>query len=137
VGNWFDWAHLRRFGIAHRRPSREAPLLIPLPVRASRGEEETAAHRSYLKASALIVRRANLAVWKKGITIISMFERLNPAVLVLGGVVLVAAIFLIVRSQFSAEARLRRRRRKNYGHTISKAKGPAIKLAVNAEDSKN
>ena len=40
-----------------------------------------------------------------------MFERLNPAVLVLGGVVLAAVLLLIYRSQFSAEARLRHMKR--------------------------
>ena len=65
-----------------------------------------------------------------------MFERLNPAVLVLGALAVVTAIFFVARHFFSPEARLRRRRHKNYGHTISKAKGPSVKLAVNVEQSK-
>ena len=40
----------------------------------------------------------------------------------------------ILSDMVSAEARLARRRRKNYGHTVSKGKGPTIKLAVKAED---
>jgi hypothetical protein len=43
-------------------------------------------------------------------------------------------VLLLWRSQFSAEVRLARRRRKNYGHTVSKGKGPTIKLAVRTKD---
>ena len=63
-----------------------------------------------------------------------MFERFNPVVVVLGGIVAAVALYFLFRSQFGAEARLRRRRRRNYGHTISKAKGPTVKLAANVED---
>lgn len=65
-----------------------------------------------------------------------MFERFNPAILVPGALVAVTAIFFMVRHYFSPEARLRRRRYKNYGHTISKAKGPSVKLAANVEQAK-
>jgi len=45
-----------------------------------------------------------------------------------------AAVLLLPRSLFSAEARLQRRRRKNYARTVSKTKGPTIKLAVRTKD---
>jgi len=61
-----------------------------------------------------------------------MFRELSQAVWFFG-LVAVAAVFLLLRSHFSAEARLARRRRKNYGHTISKGKGPMIKLAAHAQ----
>jgi hypothetical protein len=64
-----------------------------------------------------------------------MFGELNPLVWVLGGPAF-AAVLLLLRSQFSAEARLARRRRKNYGHTVSKGKGPMVKLAVRTEQPK-
>jgi hypothetical protein len=64
-----------------------------------------------------------------------MFGELNPSVWVLGGLTF-AAVLLLLRSQFSAEARLARRRRKNYGHTISRGKGPMVKLAVRTEQPK-
>jgi hypothetical protein len=68
-----------------------------------------------------------------------MFGELNssPAVWLIGGVVAFVAVLLLLRSQFSEEARLRRRRRKNYGPTVSKAKGPTIKLAVKAGEPKD
>jgi len=62
-----------------------------------------------------------------------MLGTLNPSVLLLGFVA-VAAGLLLLRSQFNPEARLRRRRRKNYGHMVSKGKGPTIKLAVRTKD---
>jgi hypothetical protein len=65
-----------------------------------------------------------------------MFGELNPSVWVLGVVVFVG-VLLLLRSQFSAAARLRRRRHKNYGHTVSKSKGPTVKLAVKAEELKD
>lgn len=65
-----------------------------------------------------------------------MFGELSPTVWLLGGV-LFAVVLLLLRSYFSAEARLRRRRRKNYGPTISKGKGPTVKLAVKAENLKD
>jgi len=65
-----------------------------------------------------------------------MLGEINPAVWVLGGIVFAFLLFFLW-SQFSEEARLRRRRRKNYGPTVSKAKGPTIKLAVKAESSKD
>jgi hypothetical protein len=64
-----------------------------------------------------------------------MFGELSPSVWLLGGIVL-AAVLLLLRSQFGAEARLARRRRKNYGHAVSKGKGPMIKLAVKAGEPK-
>ncbi len=64
-----------------------------------------------------------------------MFGALNPLIW-LPGLAVLAVVLLLLRSQFSAEARLRRRRRKNYGQTVSKAKGPSIKLAVEAEKPK-
>ena len=66
-----------------------------------------------------------------------MFGELNPSVLLLSSVVFAAIVLLVFRSQFSQEARLRRRRRKNYGQTVSKSKGPTIKLAVKTEDPKD
>jgi hypothetical protein len=60
---------------------------------------------------------------------------LSPTVWLLGGVVF-AVVLLFLWSQFNEEALLRRRRRKNYAPTVSKAKGPSIKLAVNAEEPK-
>jgi len=65
-----------------------------------------------------------------------MFGELSPSIWLLGGVTF-AVVLLLLRSQFNEEARLRRRRRKNYGPTVSKAKGPSIKLAVNAEEPKD
>ena len=62
-----------------------------------------------------------------------MFGEISPMVWLLGGVLLAVAL-LLLRSQFSADARLRRRRRKNYGHTVSKGKGPTVKLAVKADE---
>jgi hypothetical protein len=62
-----------------------------------------------------------------------MFGQLNLSVWLIGGVAF-AAVLLLWRSQFSAEVRLARRRRKNYGHTVSKGKGPTIKLAVRTKD---
>lgn len=66
-----------------------------------------------------------------------MFGELNPSVLLLSFVALAAVVLLVLRSQFGEEARLRRRRRKNYGQTVSKGKGPKIKLAVKTEEPKN
>lgn len=65
-----------------------------------------------------------------------MFGELSPTVWLLGGV-LFAVVLLLLRSYFSPEARLRRRRRKNYGPTVSKSKGPTVKLAVKAENLKD
>jgi hypothetical protein len=65
-----------------------------------------------------------------------MFGEFNPGMWLIG-LAAVTALFLLLRSQFSAEARLRRRRRRNYGHTVSKAKGPSVKLAVKADEPKD
>jgi hypothetical protein len=58
-----------------------------------------------------------------------MIEKMNLLVWLLAFVACAAAL-LLTRSLFRAEARLQRRRRKNYGRAVSKHKGPAIKLAV-------
>jgi hypothetical protein len=55
--------------------------------------------------------------------------------LLLGGVV-VAAMLWLFRGRFSAEARERRRRRRSYGRVVSRAKRPMVKLAVNTDESK-
>jgi len=66
-----------------------------------------------------------------------MFGELSLSRWVIGFIAIATAIFLLL-SYFSAEARLRRRRRKNYGHTVSKGgKGPMVKLAVRTEESKD
>jgi hypothetical protein len=62
-----------------------------------------------------------------------MFGTLNPSVWLLDFVAFAAGL-LLVRSLFSAEARLQRRRRKNYGNTVLRHKGPTIKLAVRTKD---
>jgi hypothetical protein len=62
-----------------------------------------------------------------------VFATLNPSFWFLG-IIGFAAVLLLARSLFSAGARLQRRRRKNYRRTISKSKGPTIKLAVKTED---
>jgi hypothetical protein len=64
-----------------------------------------------------------------------MFGESSPSVWLLGGVAF-AGLLVFLRSQFNAEARLARRRRKNYGHTVSKGKGPTIKLAVKTGEPK-
>lgn len=58
-----------------------------------------------------------------------MFAKLNPLLWSLG-IIGFAAVLLLLRSLFNAKARLQRRRRKNYRRTVSKHRGPAIKLAV-------
>jgi len=64
-----------------------------------------------------------------------MFGELSLSRWVIGFIAVAIALFLLL-SYFSADARLRRRRRKNYGHTISKGgKGPMVRLAVQIEDS--
>jgi hypothetical protein len=65
-----------------------------------------------------------------------MFGALSLSLWLLGFVAF-AAVTWLLRSQFNAEARLRRRRRRNYGHVVSKAKGPTIKLAVDTEEPKD
>jgi hypothetical protein len=65
----------------------------------------------------------------------AMIGEVSPAIWLPIGVIAFVAILLISRSLFSAESRLRRRRRKNYGHTVSKGKGPMVKLAVNADEA--
>jgi hypothetical protein len=62
-----------------------------------------------------------------------MLGTLKPSIW-LPGFVAFAAGLLLVRSVFSAEARIQRRRRKNYGRTVSKHKGPTIKLAVRTKN---
>ncbi len=62
-----------------------------------------------------------------------MLGTLNPLALLLGFVAF-AAVLLLLRGAFGAEARLERRRRKNYGRTVSKTKGPTIKLAARTKD---
>jgi hypothetical protein len=64
-----------------------------------------------------------------------MFGEISLSVWLLGGLAF-AAVLVLLRSQFSAEARLARRRRKNYGHTVSKGKGPMVKLAVRTQQPK-
>lgn len=65
-----------------------------------------------------------------------MFGELNPSLWLIGLIPFATAL-LLLRNYFSTEARLRRRRRKNHGHTVSKGKGPTIKLAVDAEELKD
>jgi hypothetical protein len=62
-----------------------------------------------------------------------MIGTLIPSVWLLG-LIAFAAVLLLARSLFSQEARIERRRRKNYGRTVSKAKGPTIKLAARTKD---
>ena len=65
-----------------------------------------------------------------------MFGEISLSVWLLG-LVAFGAVLWFLRSQFSAEARLARRRRKNYGHMVSKGKGPMVKLAVRTEQPKD
>jgi hypothetical protein len=65
-----------------------------------------------------------------------MFGELNTSLLVVLGGVTVVVVFLVLRSLFNEEARLRRRRERNYGPTVSKGKGPMVKLAVKTDERK-
>lgn len=53
------------------------------------------------------------------------------------GTVMFAAVIIFLRRQFSAEARDRRRRRRNYRPIVSKSKGMTVKLAVNLPKPKD
>jgi peptidoglycan/LPS O-acetylase OafA/YrhL len=54
----------------------------------------------------------------------------NFAFWVVVGVAAILLAFAVI-SYFSPEARERRRRRKNYGRVISRARGPVVQLRVN------
>jgi hypothetical protein len=60
-----------------------------------------------------------------------MFRDLSPS-LWFFGLAAFTVLVLLLRGALNSEARLQRRRRKNYGRTVSRAKGPTVKLAVRA-----
>ena len=62
-----------------------------------------------------------------------MFNAGNPALWLIGMLVL-AGLFVLVRGQFSAEARERRRRDRSHGPVISRKRGPTVKLAVDVHE---
>ena len=64
-----------------------------------------------------------------------MLNLRNPVVWLIG-IVVIAAISLLLRGHFSAEDRERRRRRRNYRRLEAKGKKRPVKLAVKAEGSK-
>ena len=64
-----------------------------------------------------------------------MFDPGNPVVWLVG-VILLAAVAILVRNHFGAEARERRRRDRSHGPVISRKRGPAIRLAVDMDDRK-
>ncbi len=61
-----------------------------------------------------------------------MFDIANPALWLIGIIVLMALV-LLVRSYFSAEARDRRRRDRSHGRVISRRHAPSVRLAANLE----
>jgi hypothetical protein len=58
-----------------------------------------------------------------------MFGTLNPFVILMGSLAF-AGLLALCHSQWSADARMRRRCRKNHRRVVSRSKGPTIKLAV-------
>jgi MYXO-CTERM domain-containing protein len=58
-----------------------------------------------------------------------MFDPGNPIPWLMGLLVL-AAVFVLLRRHFSVEARERRRRDRSHAPVISRKRGPTVKLAV-------
>ena len=69
------------------------------------------------------------------IKVLIMFDTRNPALWVVGFIV-IAAIFLFLRRHFGAGARERRRRNRSHAPLVSRKRGPSVTLAVNADESK-
>ena len=61
-----------------------------------------------------------------------MFDIANPVLWLIGFIVL-AAVFLLLRGHFSAEARERRRRERSHKPVVSTAHRPMVRLAVETE----
>ena len=64
-----------------------------------------------------------------------MFDSGNP-VLWLVGILVLAALVILLGGRFSAEARERRRRDRSHGPVISRKRRPTVKLAVNVDEPK-
>jgi hypothetical protein len=64
-----------------------------------------------------------------------MLDIKNPLVWLVVGVAL-AALGLLARDRFSAEARARRRREKSNRPLISRKRGPTVRLAVKVDKPK-
>lgn len=68
-------------------------------------------------------------------TLLSMFGS-GSSVLWLMGLLVLAALFVLVRGHFSAEARERRRRDRSHGPVISRKRGTTVRLAVKVDKPK-
>ena len=64
-----------------------------------------------------------------------MLDMRNP-MLWLIGIIALAALWVLTRGHFSAEARARRRREKSNRPLISRKRGPTVRLAVKVDKSK-
>ena len=69
------------------------------------------------------------------VDILAMLDIRNPMVWLIGASAL-AALGLLARGYFSAEARARRRREKSNRPLISRKRGPTVRLAVKVDKSK-
>jgi hypothetical protein len=64
-----------------------------------------------------------------------MFDARNPALWIVG-IIVIAAIFLFVRRHFNAGARERRRRDRSHAPVVSRKRSPSVRLAVGVDESK-
>ena len=66
------------------------------------------------------------------IDILTMLDIRNPLVWLIG-IIALAALWVLARRHFSAEARARRRREKSNRPIISRKRGPTVRLAVKVD----
>jgi len=60
----------------------------------------------------------------------------NPAVWLIGGLILLGIIAAWIVPRFSSEARLERRRRKSNARIVSKSSKPMVKFSVRTKNKK-
>jgi hypothetical protein len=74
-------------------------------------------------------RIATGSAWSNFDCFLAMLNLRNPVVWLIG-IVVIAALSLLLRGHFSAQARERRRRRRSYRRLEAKGKKRPVKLAV-------
>jgi hypothetical protein len=87
----------------------------------------------FLSTLAIQVEHARLSKMLSAILI--MLDAGNPVVWIIGSIA-VAIAFVLLRGQFTAEARERRRRAKSHRRIVSRKPGPTVRLAVDVDKPK-
>jgi hypothetical protein len=85
--------------------------------------------------AALAIRLELARIKATRIDILTMLDIRHPMFWLIG-IVALAALWVMARGHFSAEARARRRRERSNRPVISRKRGPTVRLAVNVDKPK-